>query len=107
MSNRAAKHKRSVRFGGTQGIDSTSNSCKSSYTGLRTGYNMYLPSKKDPELSTETRDVKYKYPFALSTNNTKPIRSRFLMSLRTTNDFNDPNKLSSDNTVEAMLERER
>ena len=43
----------------------------------------------------------------MSTNNTKPIRSRFLMSLRTSHDFNDINKLSAENTVEAILERER
>jgi len=68
---------------------------------------MYLPSKKDPELASESRDVRNKYPFPLSTNNTKPVRSRFLMSLRTSNDFNDINKLSAQNTVEAILERER
>lgn len=82
-------------------------------TGSRSsfgGYNnpkMYLPSKKDPDLATETRDVRFKCPFHISTNNTKPLQSRFLMSLRTSQDFNDPNKLSSENTVEAILERER
>ena len=41
------------------------------------------PSKGDPELQREDRDVKYKFPFALSTDHERPIESRFLMSLRT------------------------
>jgi len=61
-----------------------------------------FPSKNDPDLSTETRDIKYKYPFTVSTSNFQPVKSRFLMTLRTRNDFNDINKLGSHATVEAM-----
>jgi len=57
------------------------------------------PSKRDRELESENKEVQFKYPFAVSTNNSKPIESRFLLSLRTKNDFNDVNKFSAANTV--------
>ena len=65
------------------------------------------PYKKDPSLQNETRDVNNKYPFALSTNDSQPLDSRFLVSLRTQNDFNDVDKLNPRNTIEAIQERAR
>ena len=64
-------------------------------------------TKADRELGSENRDVRFKFPFPYSTSNSRPVDSRFLMTIRTKNDFNDPDKLSPDNTVEAILEKER
>ena len=58
-------------------------------------------------MATETPEIQFKHPFSLSTNVQKPIQSRFLLSIRTKNDFNDPNKLGAENTVEAILLKER
>ena len=61
-----------------------------------------MASNKDPELHGETRDVKSKFPFALSTFNSKPVQSRFLVSMRTKNDYDDTDKYNPANTVEAI-----
>ena len=69
--------------------------------------NIQKPSRKDPELAEETRHVKTAYPFSLSTSNSKPLQSRFLVSLRTKKDFDDVTKYHPDNTPEAIIEKEK
>ena len=64
-------------------------------------------SKNDPDLLSETAEIKFKHPFAVSTNTQRPVKSRFLLSIRTKNDFTDPRKLSSENTIDAILLRRK
>ena len=51
--------------------------------------------------------MRYKYPFALSTNNAYPVKTRFLVSLRTKNDFDNVLKYHPDNTPDRKLEIRR
>jgi len=62
-----------------------------------------LASKRDPDLGDETRDIKQKFPFGISTDHLRPISSRYRISMKTKQDFASINKYSKDSTPDAIL----